>query len=181
MSKKNDKRNRLILAAYHLFRAKSYRATTLAMIAETADVPLGNVYYYFKSKELILMTVVDRLLQELQKTIQQINEQPTQKERIKAFIQYIADNANDLAQYGDSVSTLAKELQSEHKESYLRLNDGMNNILKWMTQQFLGLATNPQTQAHALIQRLYGIISLATTLNQPQYILDYCEVLSSEF
>jgi AcrR family transcriptional regulator len=34
-------------------------ATTLADVAQAADVPLGNVYYYFKTKDDLIL-VVDR-------------------------------------------------------------------------------------------------------------------------
>ncbi len=33
-------------------------ATTLADIAQAADVPLGNVYYYFKTKDDLIRAVV---------------------------------------------------------------------------------------------------------------------------
>ena len=45
----NDKRKKLICAAKKLFTENGYQATTLAMIATESGVPLGNVYYYFKS------------------------------------------------------------------------------------------------------------------------------------
>lgn len=180
MSRKNDKKNRLIQAAYQLFREKSYYGTTLAMIAEAADVPLGNIYYYFKFKESLLNTVLSRLIQDLQKNLNQFNERPTQKERIKAFIQHISDNAVDLAKYGDPILGLAKELRFEYAELNENIALSMQHTCKWFSQQFLGLATDPQTQAHCLLQRIYGIIAIASSLNSPQYIIDHCERIISE-
>jgi AcrR family transcriptional regulator len=46
-----DKRARLIQTAAGLSYQRGFRETTLADIAEAARVPLGNVYYYFKTKE----------------------------------------------------------------------------------------------------------------------------------
>ena len=54
MPRKNDKRDRLIDAANDLIYQQTFNATTLADIAAKANVPLGNVYYYFKTKDDIL-------------------------------------------------------------------------------------------------------------------------------
>jgi AcrR family transcriptional regulator len=41
-------------AALDLFREKGYDATTMRAVAERAGVSLGNAYYYFASKEVLL-------------------------------------------------------------------------------------------------------------------------------
>jgi AcrR family transcriptional regulator len=46
-----DKRTRLIETAMKLAYRNGFRETSLADIAEAARVPVGNVYYYFKTKE----------------------------------------------------------------------------------------------------------------------------------
>ena len=51
-ARRNDKRERLIEAADKLIYEQTFHTTTLADIAKLADVPLGNVYYYFKTKYL---------------------------------------------------------------------------------------------------------------------------------
>ena len=60
MPRKTDKRVRLIEAAKVLIHQKGFNQTTLADIAQEADVPLGNVYYYFKTKEAIGEAVIER-------------------------------------------------------------------------------------------------------------------------
>ena len=49
--KEINKRSRLLEAANRLVHAQGFNQTTLADIAREAEVPLGNVYYYFKTKE----------------------------------------------------------------------------------------------------------------------------------
>ena len=61
MPRKTDKRIRLIEAAMILIHQQSFNLTTLADIAHKADVPLGNVYYYFKKKEDIGEAVIEKL------------------------------------------------------------------------------------------------------------------------
>jgi AcrR family transcriptional regulator len=50
-SERPGKRDRLIAGARETIHRQGVEATTLADIAEASGVPLGNVYYYFKSKD----------------------------------------------------------------------------------------------------------------------------------
>ena len=52
------KRERLVGAACDLVYRLGAERTTLADIARAADVPLGNVYYYFRTKDDIFARAV---------------------------------------------------------------------------------------------------------------------------
>lgn len=41
-------------AALELFRDRGYEATTMRMVAERAGVSVGNAYYYFRGKDMLL-------------------------------------------------------------------------------------------------------------------------------
>ena len=60
------KRDRLIEAAKAKFYQQGVARTTLADIAQQAQVPLGNVYYHFRTKEALVEAVVQAHTQELQ-------------------------------------------------------------------------------------------------------------------
>ena len=68
-------KQRIVSSALELFRENGYEATTMRMVAEHAGVSLGNAYYYFKSKDLLLQAFyrdvheahVDRALPLLEK------------------------------------------------------------------------------------------------------------------
>jgi AcrR family transcriptional regulator len=53
-SKGERTKERIVAAALELFRDQGYEATTMRMVAEAAGVSLGNAYYYFASKDLLL-------------------------------------------------------------------------------------------------------------------------------
>ena len=59
-----DKRTRLIETATKLAYGRGFRETSLADIAEAARVPVGNVYYYFKTKQELAEAGVERRLEE---------------------------------------------------------------------------------------------------------------------
>ncbi|HEY4183235.1 MAG TPA: helix-turn-helix domain-containing protein [Kofleriaceae bacterium] len=54
-----EKRNVLVQSAKTLLHEQGFARTTLADVADRAGVPLGNVYYYFKSKEAIAQAVIE--------------------------------------------------------------------------------------------------------------------------
>src|SRR5262249_250494 len=58
-----DTRRRIYDAAMELFREKGFEQTTMRDIAEKADVALGGAYYYFASKEAIVLDFY-RMMQE---------------------------------------------------------------------------------------------------------------------
>lgn len=52
-------RDRIVTAARELFWVQGYEATSIADIVEKAGVNSGSVYYFFKSKELLLLACLD--------------------------------------------------------------------------------------------------------------------------
>src|ERR1700722_18164181 len=53
-----DKRAELVTAATALLHEQGFHRTTLADVAGRAGVPLGNLYYYFKTKEALAEAVI---------------------------------------------------------------------------------------------------------------------------
>src|SRR6185436_13341421 len=56
---RGGKRVRLVASAGDLLHRQGALATTLAQVAEAADVPPGNVYYYFKTKDDLVRAVIE--------------------------------------------------------------------------------------------------------------------------
>jgi AcrR family transcriptional regulator len=63
--KAEETRMRILNAALGLFRRKGFEQTTMREIAEEAGVSLGNAYYYFESKEALVMAFYERAHLEL--------------------------------------------------------------------------------------------------------------------
>src|SRR5262245_25401245 len=63
--KAEDTRMRILNAALALFRRKGFEQTTMREIATEAGVSLGNTYYYFESKETLVMAFYERAHMEL--------------------------------------------------------------------------------------------------------------------
>src|SRR5258708_33195152 len=92
-----DKRARLIETAMKLAYKHGFRETSLADIAEAARVPVGNVYYYFKTKDELGEAVVERRLAEFRACREEMDRLSSPKERLFAFVESIHRNRAQLA------------------------------------------------------------------------------------
>src|SRR4029078_3659067 len=100
MPRKTDKRVRLIEAAKVLIHQQGFNLTTLADIAQEADVPLGNVYYYFKTKEAIGEAVIEKRAAELLEFLSKMDENGDPKARLLAFLHSATADLELTARFG---------------------------------------------------------------------------------
>jgi AcrR family transcriptional regulator len=68
------KRNRdsLTSAAARMFWQQGYNATSIADLAAAANIPVGNVYYYFQSKADVAYAVADGFVRDTEDMISEI-------------------------------------------------------------------------------------------------------------
>lgn len=59
MSAKSDTRQKIVEAARGLFHVQGFHATSMADILKKAEVNSGSLYYFFKSKDDLLMAVLE--------------------------------------------------------------------------------------------------------------------------
>src|SRR3984893_662604 len=89
---KPRKRERLVSAASDLLYEQGVENTTLADIAHAADVPLGNVYYYFKTKDEIVSAVIEAHVHDIEETMASLDRRHrSPKGRLKALIRELTD------------------------------------------------------------------------------------------
>src|SRR5713226_5586149 len=92
-----DKRARLIETGMKLAYKHGFRETSLADIAEAAHVPVGNVYYYFKTKDELGEAIVERRLAEFRELRDEMDRLSSPKERLFAFVESVHGNREQLA------------------------------------------------------------------------------------
>src|ERR1700757_4055249 len=101
------KRERLITAACDLFYRQGIAGTTLAHIAEAAEVPLGNLYYYFKTKDDIVAAVVEARTEEIRAATAALQRRyGSPKARLKALVAMLAASGDTIAEHGCPLGTL---------------------------------------------------------------------------
>src|SRR5260370_33054120 len=108
-----DKRTRLIETAMKLAYKHGFRETSLADIAEAAHVPIGNVYYYFKTKEELAEAVVERRLAEFRAFREELDRLSSPKERLLAFVERIHRNPEQLVRGGCPLGGLCRAVHKD--------------------------------------------------------------------
>ena len=69
--KSEETRRRILAAAIELFRRRGFESTTMREIAQEAGVALGSAYYYFESKEALVMAFYEQARDEMRPVIVQ--------------------------------------------------------------------------------------------------------------
>src|ERR1700693_4430748 len=133
-----DKRTRLIETAMKLAYRKGFRETSLADIAEAAHVPVGNVYYYFKTKEELGEAVVERRLAEFRAFREELDRLSSPRERLFAFVESIHRNRERLARGGCPLGGLCTELQKEGGALAKKSAALYTEPMAWLEKQFRG-------------------------------------------
>lgn len=180
MARKNDKRTRLVDAANKLFHQEGVTNTTLAKIASLAGVPLGNVYYYFKSKEAIILAVIERRRATMTSLFQEWEQATTAKDRLRLMVERALIDAQESAKYGDSLGSLCQELSKQGGSVATAASDMMHDVLHWAEKQFIDLGKGEQARNHALnlISSLQGMSLLSLTFNNAEFMSRQGEFLT---
>src|SRR5438105_1656564 len=86
-AKAEETRERIVDAALELFREKGFDETTMRDIAASADVATGAAYYYFRSKEELVMAFYARTSEEARVLVPQVLDQSKElRKRLRALI-----------------------------------------------------------------------------------------------
>ena len=168
-----DKRTRLIETAMKLAYKHGFRETSLADIAEAAHVPVGNVYYYFKTKEELGEAVVERRLEEIRAFRAEMGRLSSPKERLVAFLDSIQRNKDQLARGGCPLGGLCAELHKEGGALAKKSAELYSEPLGWIEEQFraAGHEKDSRELAVHLFCAFQGMAAVAHGANDPDVVV----------
>jgi TetR/AcrR family transcriptional repressor of nem operon len=177
----SNRGQQLVDAASRVIHERGAAATTLAIVASEASVPLGNVYYYFKTKDDLVAAVVASRLEELRAFLAFADRMPTPVERLRLVVEGFASRAQDIVERGCAYGMLASELakrdgRDARDDAPLEGVDAagadghaaalFSLQLTWMEAQFRTLEVRaPKGRAVELLCAIQGACLLAHTLH----------------
>jgi TetR/AcrR family transcriptional regulator, transcriptional repressor for nem operon len=163
------KRERLVAAAIRLLHEQGSERTTLAEIAKAADVPAGNVYYYFKTKDEVIAAAIDAHALQIKATLAAIEtSHRSPRARLKALVRELASQGDLVAQYGCPLGSLCSELDKRGPASGLEVAVLMRLPIDWAEGQFRALGRgDARDLAFDLLAAYEGNALLANTLRDP--------------
>src|SRR5271168_2997878 len=115
-----EKRAELVAAATRLLHEQGFHRTTLAHVADSAKVPLGNVYYYFKTKDALAEAVISAHEEALRSRFASwtvAHGEP--RSRLRCFVRAPLDFAEGVIQFGCPHGSLCQELEKLGPEAPL--------------------------------------------------------------
>jgi TetR/AcrR family transcriptional regulator, transcriptional repressor for nem operon len=169
------KRERLVAAACRVLHEQGVERTTLADIALAADVPVGNVYYYFKTKDQLVEAAINAHGNDLRAALSALDRRRTPQARLKGLIGALVEQRDLAARYGCPFGTLACELDKRPDGLDRTAADVLGILADWAEQQFRSMGFGDQAEARdlaiALIASYQGISLLTNTFRDPELMV----------
>jgi TetR/AcrR family transcriptional regulator, transcriptional repressor for nem operon len=167
-SKSAGKRERLVASATGLFHEQGMHRTTLAEVAERADVPVGNVYYYFKTKDELVAAVLDSYEVQAATLIESFARGRTPQARLKALVRNWVEMRDAVVRHGCPMGTLCAELDKNQSGLDREAAKVLATIIDWAEDQFRQLGrSDARDLALALFSGIQGAALLANTFRDP--------------
>ena len=149
------KKDRLIDAAMRRFHHHGIAASSLAAVASDADVPAGNVYYYFQTKDQLTDAVVNRWCDRVVDALARHEAYPDPLDRVRSFVSYAGDRRQAYTDHGCPLAAI-----SSHSGRPLDL------VRDWIADQFaLVDPASAHARADFTFAALQGSFALASAAN----------------
>jgi AcrR family transcriptional regulator len=168
-------REHLVNAAAALFWTKGYAAASLADIARQSGVPLGNVYYYFKTKAAIAAAVGQLLQDQTREALETIAaEHDTPKTRLAALFALFAAANGARTRDGCPIESACRNFSGQVPDAAKLAGGAFALMRDWIAVNLVSAGqgeAEAQQQAIGWLARWQGGITLAHALRD-QALLD---------
>ena len=164
-----SKRERLIEGTRLLLHQQGVEKTTFADISRVADVPIGNIYYYFKTKDDLVEAAIASHRRDIDNLLRSLERHHSPQARLKAFIRALVSHRDIAARYGCPHGTLCSELDKRDDDLTRSALALLTPSVDWAEQQFRAMGRrDARDLAMALIAAYQGISLLANTYREPE-------------
>lgn len=158
----SDKRARLIDAAVIQFQQRGVASSSLADIAQAAEIAPGNVFYHFATKDALARAVIETWCARIEDFLAEFAEIADPWQRLRAFVASSDSRSADYTTFGCPLAALARDLSggmlAKEAARPLALQQ------RWLSDQFGLVGFDPASAAgHAnfLLAALQGSYALA--------------------
>jgi AcrR family transcriptional regulator len=179
LSKRGDqRRRRLLAAAASRFWHQGYGNTSLADIAGDADVPLGNVYYYFRTKQALADGVAEIFVQETQAMLDEITQaEADPRRRVLNLLRKLSQSNRSRVDHGCPIALAVRDFRTEAPQASSRAAASFELLIGFIGRELQRTGSRPSValaKAREIIVEWQGGIALA-------HALDDATVLAESF
>ncbi len=163
------KRERLIAGASEVIHQQGVEKTTIADIAQAADVPVGNVYYYFKTKDQLVEAAIESHARDIRALLDSLERHRTPQARLKALVRELTAQRELAARYGCPLGSLCSELDKRTDGLDRECAAMLSLPIDWAERQFRLIGRrDARDLAVALMASYQGIALLTNTFRDPE-------------
>jgi TetR/AcrR family transcriptional repressor of nem operon len=168
-----SKRERLVDSAANLFHHNGIHITSLADIAKDADIPIGNVYYYFKTKEELALAAIEKRREQFKAGYALLDEAiDDPRLRIIEATKYYDKVREEYARYGCPIAKMIEDADITRDNVAKGASEIFMDFISWTERQLqlLGHSETAHGYAITLLSGIQGAIVTAKALGEPQVI-----------
>lgn len=155
----STKRNEIVAAALELYRTFGVGGTTLKNVSDASEVPLGNLYYYFKTRSQLVLAVLDECERELQTLLKRLSVL-SPAAWLDAYFEWLLTDPAAAARFGCPFGALALELRALSDPAAERAAETVETYFRAVRVQTVALGL-PLTFADDLFTAVQGSYAVA--------------------
>lgn len=159
----------ILNAAEHIFATRGYHKATIADIAKEAEYAVGTIYLYFKDKEALYITLIEKKARDLiLKVKEEVEKVRGSAEKLKVLIEtqlaYFEENRDFFHIYfserGDfHHCDISKKISKSAVDRFIRYIDYMTELIKKaQTEKVIRKELEPKRMAYLLAAMLNAVI-----------------------
>jgi len=171
----STKRTELVRAARDLFYRQGFHKTTLDNVAKSAGVPLGNVHYYFETKQSLAEAVIALHLTRLRETLASWEADGPQQS-LQRMVRAPLGAVEAVIRFGCPHGSLCQELGKLEDSPLTEAgNQLLSASIDWAQKQLRALGWEEKKSrdvAEQLVASIQGTMLLAHTLGAPEMLVN---------
>lgn len=134
------RKEQVIEAAVHLFRAKGYHATSVQDIADAVGLRKGSLYHYITSKEELLFEIIHETIQAYTRRLEAIAARPEPAvqrlaEAITTHIEAVAQDTEGFAIFISETRALEPQQRQRIEEASSRYSHLLERLIEEASQE----------------------------------------------
>lgn len=172
----NARREALVQAAAESVWLDGYAESSLAKIAKRADVPVGNVYYYYKTKADIAEAVAaffERQTEDLVASIVAEADEP--KARLSLLITRLRATQKERVRHGCPIHAAVRGFRGDAPAASARAAKSFDVLSTFIASEFKRSGVRPSVanlQARGCVAAWQGGIALAYAMQEPSILAE---------
>ncbi len=168
MRRINEKRESLISAAAKLFWYNGYHGASIKDIAIEANVPLGNVYYYFPDKAKLALAVAEIFTFETDQMLEDIStSSPDPRKRLVQLFDKLATSDASRVLHGCPIALACRDFKLAAPNAANEAGEAFSKLIIWIAKQRQAMGERPSialSDARQAIVEWQGAIAVAHAL-----------------